>query len=97
MDQSLVDQIAMGMPCTVNSILKLNLNEGYPETLKLGLSYQASKKGYRIIPIDVPVQLVDENWAAHAEVIIHKLIWEAQTTRMEFSISKIYPLPIKLK
>ncbi|UBF27391.1 DUF2584 domain-containing protein [Kovacikia minuta CCNUW1] len=87
----------MGMPCTVNSILKLKLNEGYPETLNLGLSYQARKQGYRIIPIDVPVQLVDETWTAYAEVIIHKLTWEAQTTLMEFKLSKIYEFPLKLK
>ncbi|MDV2991007.1 MAG: hypothetical protein N4J56_000661 [Chroococcidiopsis sp. SAG 2025] len=45
----------MGMPCEVNSILKLNPSQGYPETLLVGSQHQANKEGYRIIPVDVPI------------------------------------------
>ena len=66
----------MGMPCEVNSILKLKNSNGYPNELKLGIQYEAWKEDYRIIPVDVPIALVDENWIAYADVIITKLIWE---------------------
>jgi hypothetical protein len=49
----------MGMPCEVNSILKLKPSQGYPEELIVELNCQASKEGYRIIPVDVPIPLVD--------------------------------------
>jgi hypothetical protein len=45
----------MGMPCEINSILKLKPSQGYPEELQPGSKHQASKEGYRIIPVDVPI------------------------------------------
>ncbi len=45
----------MGMPCQVNSILKLKAAQGYPESLKIGDRHQVQKGGYRILPLDVPL------------------------------------------
>jgi hypothetical protein len=45
----------MGMPCEVNSILKLKPSQGYPKNLSIGTQHQAFKEGYRIIPVDVPI------------------------------------------
>lgn len=87
----------MGMPCTVNSILKLTPKQGYPAQLDLQAKHHAYKRGYRIIPIDVPVPLVDEQWMAHADVIIHALMWENQTTSITFEVARIYETPLKLK
>lgn len=87
----------MGMPCTVNSILKLSPEQGYPDTLNLHVMKHAYKSGYRIIPIDVPVPLVDDQWLAHADVVIHKLTWENQRTSITFEVTRIYDLPLKLK
>ena len=87
----------MGMPCEVNSILKLKPAQGYPESLKIGVRHQVQKLGYRIFPLDVPLCLVDENWLAHADVVIEKLTWENQATRLEFSIIRIYATPFSVK
>lgn len=35
----------MGMPCEVNSILKLNPSQGYPQPLEIGKRYSARKQG----------------------------------------------------
>ncbi len=83
----------MGMPCQVNSILKLN---DYPTELVLNASHQATKSGYRIFPIDVPLQLVDKNWVAHADAVIEKLTWHQGATQLEFRICRIYDQPFKL-
>jgi Protein of unknown function (DUF2584) len=85
----------MGMPCQVNSILKLN--QEYPSQLTLDTIYQATKSGYRILPIDVPIPLVDEYWIAHADVIIEKLTWQQGRTHLTFGISRIYAQPFVLK
>jgi hypothetical protein len=85
----------MGMPCEINSILKFNVDS--PDRLILGAIHNAEKSGYRIIPIDVPIQLVNADWQATADVIIRQLIWENQTTKLRFEIVRIYGVPIELK
>jgi Protein of unknown function (DUF2584) len=59
--------------------------------------HQASKSGYRIIPVDVPVPLVDDNWFAHADIIIRKLIWENGETFISFEVDRIYETPFRVK
>jgi hypothetical protein len=87
----------MGMPCQVNSILKLKPTQGYPERLAIGDRHRVQKSGYRIFPLDVPLCLVDEAWQAHADIVIEKLVWEQQTTHVEFRIDRLYDVPFSLK
>lgn len=82
----------MGMPCQVNSILKLKPSD-YPDPLESGARHQVQKDGYRIFPLDVPLCLVDEHWLAHADVIIKTLTWANQTTYLEFTIARLYDKP----
>jgi Protein of unknown function (DUF2584) len=85
----------MGMPCQVNSILKLSPDQ-YPD-LVMGEIHQVIKEGYRIIPMDVPIPLVDRDWMAHADVVIEQMLWEKQTTHITFKISRIYAAPFPQK
>ena len=87
----------IGMPCEVNSILKLTLEQGYPDLLNLVLDYKGEKKGYRILPVDIPLFLVDASWNANAEIIINKLIWEDSKTIVYFKIIKVFDEAISLK
>jgi hypothetical protein len=87
----------MGMPCEINNILKLNSSQGYPTKIVLKSEHQASKNGYRIFPVDVPISLVDENWVAHADVIIRRLTWEKGETVVAFEIERLYELPFCVK
>ena len=87
----------MGMPCEVNNILKLSQQQGYPSQLVPRAYHQASKSGYRIIPVDVPIPLVDENWFAHADIIIRKLTWEKGKTSVSFEVDRIYDVPFCMK
>ncbi|MCL6434873.1 MAG: DUF2584 family protein [Leptolyngbyaceae cyanobacterium HOT.MB2.61] len=47
--------------------------------------------------MDVPLQLVDENWIAHANVMIQRLTWEQQTTTIDFKVVRVYTVPFPLK
>ncbi len=87
----------MGMPCQVNSILRLQRSQGYPDAVEPGRRYQVTKAGYRILPMDVPLQLVDETWVAYADVVVHRLTWEGDVTTIDFEIVRIYELPFPLK
>jgi Protein of unknown function (DUF2584) len=86
----------MGMPCEINSIVKLNA-AAFPADLTIGAIHTASKSGYRIFPIDVPLQLVDEQWQAQADVVIQQLIWENQMTTIAFRIQRVYAQPFSVK
>ena len=88
---------AMGMPCEVNTILKLKPSQGYPARLAIGDRHQIDKDGYRIFPLDVPLCLVDEHWLAHADIVIEKLTWEHQTTHLQFKVARLYPVPFATK
>ncbi|MGB3493227.1 MAG: DUF2584 family protein [Elainellaceae cyanobacterium] len=85
----------MGMPCEVNSILKLKPSD-YPNSLEVGAQHHVQKDGYRIFPLDVPLCLVDEHWLAHADIIIEKLTWADQTTSLEFKIARLYDAPFNV-
>jgi hypothetical protein len=86
----------MGMPCEINSIVKLNA-AAFPPVLTLGAIHTAAKSGYRIFPIDVPLQLVDEQWQAQADVVIQQLTWENQMTTIVLRIHRVYPQPFAVK
>jgi hypothetical protein len=86
----------MGMPCQVNSILKLN-PEQYPAQCEKGITYVATKEGYRILPMDVPIPLVNDDWMSYAEVIITQLSWAQKKTHLEFRIARIYSSPFPMK
>ncbi len=84
----------MGMPCEVNSILKLTPSQGYPDELTVGERFKIEKSGYRIVPIDVPIMLVDADWMARADVVIETLTWSGGVTQLEFAIARVYDLPV---
>ena len=86
----------MGMPCEINSILKLPPSQ-YPQQLIKGAKHQAQKQSYRLIPIDVPIALVDENWLAHADIIINKLTWENGQTYISYEVNRLYSTPFAIK
>lgn len=85
----------MGMPCQVNSILKI-ARHNVPEPVASG-RYEVIKPGYRIIPLDVPIPLVDQDWMAYADVVIEQLVWEQGNTKLCFMIKRLYPVPFSVK
>lgn len=87
----------MGMPCEVNSLLKLKPSQGYPADLTIGTTHQVTKDGYRLFPLDVPILLVNDDWVANADIVITRLVWETGMTHLEFRIDRIYPTPIPVK
>jgi hypothetical protein len=79
----------MGMPCEVNSVLKLSQEQGFPETLSPGGEFTVEKSGYRIYPLDVPLNLLDNDWNHRADVVILSLTWENSRTRLRFEIRDV--------
>ena len=87
----------MGMPCEINTILKLTPAQGYPADLAVGQSFVVSKSDYRLFALDVPIQLVDEQWQAQADVIIREMTWRARQTHLRAEIVRRYEQPFSMK
>ena len=83
----------MGMPCEVNSILKLNELQCSSTKFEHGSFHEASKGGYRIIPLDISISLVDKDWRNVADIVIRKLTWENNKTFLRFEIVKLHETP----
>jgi hypothetical protein len=47
--------------------------------------------------MDLPVQLVDDNWLAVADVVIVALSWRERATELEFVIQRVYGEPFRVK
>lgn len=87
----------MGMPCELNSVLKLSVEQGYPSSLKPGDRFGATKSGYRLFAMDLPLQLVDGQWQAQADVIVRELTWRAGQTHLQLEVSRCYERPFSLR
>lgn len=87
----------MGMSCEINTVLKLKTAQGYPAELAVGRSFAATKSDYRIFALDVPLQLVDEQWQAHADVIIRELTWRDGNTYLRAEVARLYDQPFAVK
>lgn len=87
----------MGMPCEINTILKLTPAQGYPAQLSLGQTFAVTKSDYRIFALDVPVQLVNQQWQAEADITIRELTWRSGQTHLQVEVTRLYDQPFSVK
>lgn len=78
----------MGCIYEWNWILKLN-NQQMPD-LQLGTPLTFCKKGIRIFPVNIPIDLLNENWEAIARCVITSVTMEEKQTRGTYRIVKMY-------
>ena len=78
----------MGCIYEWNWILKLN-HEQIPE-LRVGEKFTFCKKGIRIFPIYIPIDLVNENWEAVARCVIISVTMQKEETKGIYQIISIY-------
>lgn len=78
----------MGCIYEFNWILKLS-NEQFPELVE-NIDYSFKKKGIRIYPINVPLDLVNENWEAVARCVITSVSMQNEETTGKYRIISIY-------
>lgn len=78
----------MGCLYEWNWILKLEETQ-IPE-LKIGKQFNFFKKGMRVYPIDIPIDLVNENWEAIARCVVSSITIEKEVTKGIYQIISIY-------
>lgn len=78
----------MGCLYEFNWILKLpSVNR---ETLVVGKQYSFEKNGIRIYPINIPIDLVNDNWEAIARCVISTISISSCQTTGEYKILEVY-------
>jgi len=81
----------MGFKMEFNWALKLKCKQGLNEkNLKVGKSYNFSKDEYRIYPVGVPIDLINENWEAVAKIVIASFKNADYKTVGKYKVVKIY-------
>jgi len=76
----------MGYSVKFNWALKISP----PDPIALNCSYEFSKSGNRIFPIDIAIDLIDEDRTAIAKVKIKSFTNDGLTTTGRFEVVKIY-------
>ncbi len=81
----------MGFQVEFNWALKLKPDQGLnEEELEEGRIYKFEKEGYRIYPIDIPIDLINQNWEGIAKVVITKIELEEGKTLGSYRVLEIY-------
>jgi len=61
----------MGYKTEFNWLLKLHSDQGIDKnTIKVGEEYMFEKDEHRVYPINIPIDLVNENWEVVAKVVV---------------------------
>ena len=81
----------MGFKTEFNWVLKLKPEQGLREQeLETSKEYRFLKQEHRIYPIEIPIDLVNEDWEAIARVIITEVNNFEGKTSGKYKVIKIY-------
>lgn len=80
----------MGSLFEFNWILKISRSQGLPESPRAGDEHLFTKGGYRVYPIDVPIDLIDDNWAAIAQIVVTSITLTGNATSGTFRVIRMY-------
>lgn len=81
----------MGYKIEFNWILKLKPKQGLDEkNLKRGVIYEFFKEDYRVYPVGIPIDLINENWEAVGRVVISEFQNAKGQTLGKYEVIKIY-------
>ncbi len=81
----------MGFQTEFNWVLKLSPEQGLDEaSLKAGKTYGFSKEGYRVYPVDMPIDLLNSGWEPVARIIIKESANSAGRTTGRYEVLWMY-------
>lgn len=81
----------MGSKIEFNWVLKLKPENGLNENiLKEGEIYQFTKTGNRIYPINIPIDLLNQDWKALARVIVIEYTNKENIITGRYRVVRIY-------
>jgi hypothetical protein len=80
----------MGYPIIFNCLLTVSNVDLNLSTLKVGERYLLRKSGERLYPLNIPIEICDEDHKYYGKVAVRKLTLEAGQTTLEVEALKIF-------
>jgi len=81
----------MGSKIEFNWALKLNPENGLNESiLREGEIFEFTKNGNRVYPINIPIDLINQDWIALARVVIIEFTNKENITSGRYRVVRIY-------
>ncbi|HSX33500.1 MAG TPA: DUF2584 family protein [Candidatus Saccharimonadales bacterium] len=80
----------MGYPIIFNCLLTVSSTDLDLSTLKVGEHFSLVKNGERPYPLNIPIEICDENHRYFGKVAVRKLTLEAGKTTLEVEALKIF-------
>lgn len=80
----------MGYPIIFNCLLTVSSADLDLSTLKVGEHYSVVKTGERLYPLNVPIEICNEDHQYFGKVAVRKLVLETGKTTLEIEALKIF-------
>ena len=80
----------MGFPLEINTLLRVPDGAIDLKALQPGQVLSLTKPGSRLYPVDVPLELCDENYQYKAKIKITRLTLENSETSLTFLVLKVF-------
>ncbi len=80
----------MGYLLEINSLLRIPPNSINLSKIKVGDKFTIEKDGERLFPLNIPIEICDENYTYYGKVVIKKLTLENQKTILEIEVIKVF-------
>lgn len=80
----------MGYRLEFNTILSVPDGQVDLDNLVVGQSYKITKPNERLLPLDIPIDLSDENYRFIAKAAVRKLTLTKSQTELEVEILKLF-------
>lgn len=80
----------MGYPIIFNCLLTVSETDLDLSTLEFGRHYSLEKSAERLFPLNVPIEICDEDHKYYGKVAVRKLTLEAGKTTLQIEVLKIF-------
>lgn len=80
----------MGYPIIFNCLLTASKTDLDLSTLEVGRHYSLEKNGERLFPLNIPIEICDEDHKYYGKVAVRKLTLEAGKTTLQIEVLKIF-------
>ena len=80
----------MGYHLEFNCLLVVPKDTLDLNTLELGANYRITKEKERLYPLNVPIEICDDDYKYYGKVAVRKLALEADKTSLEIEVLKIF-------
>jgi len=80
----------MGYNLEFNCLLRVSIADLDLRTIKLGDTYTISKDNNRLYPLNIPIEICDQDYHYYGKVAVRRLTLEAGKTVLDIEVLKVF-------